>query len=252
MSTPEHHSLRHRVALALDPELRRRQGLSPANRVILGLILLSVVSGVLGTEPLVTQGRERLFFAIEAVLLVAFTVEYLARLWVAPEARGHPSRLRWMLRFDSLLDLAVILSMLLPFLGAESALLRLLRAFRLVQLARLGRYSRALSLVGETLRERRAELVISLAVTLGLMLLSSTLLFIFEGPHQPEAFGSIPRAMWWAVATLTTVGYGDVVPLTALGKFFAALTALTGVAVIALPTGIVAGAFAEAMERHRK
>ncbi len=251
MSTPEAGGLRRRVARALDPALRRR-GLSPANRVVLGLILLSVVTAVLGTEPAVTEGREGLFRAVEGFLLAAFALEYLLRLWAAPDFHGHPSRLRWMLGPAALVDLLVILSMALPFLGFEAAVLRLVRAFRLLQLARLGGYSRALRLVMETLAERRAEMVISVTVTLALMLFAATCLFVVEGPHQPETFGSIPRAMWWAVATLTTVGYGDAVPVTGLGKFFAAITALSGVAVIALPTGIVAGAFAEAMERHRK
>jgi voltage-gated potassium channel len=122
---------------------------------------------------------------------------------------------------------------------------------RLVRLARIGRFSRALNLVFEAIRSRGTELLMAIGIAFALMLAAATLLYIVEGPVQPEAFGSIPRAMWWAVATLTTVGYGDVVPVTPLGRVLAAVTALAGIGFIALPTGILASAFTDALRRAR-
>ena len=129
---------------------------------------------------------------------------------------------------------------------------RLLQLLRLLRLARIGRYSRAMNLVVEAIRSRGTELILSFAFALTLMLGAATLLYIVEGPTQPAAFGSIPRAMWWAVETLTTVGYGDAVPVTPLGRILAAVTALCGIGFIALPTGILASAFSDALRRARE
>lgn len=130
-------------------------------------------------------------------------------------------------------------------------LLRLLRLLRLVRLAKLGRYSLAIGAIGDALRDRRYELGASVAIAIVLLLVTSSLLYVVEGEVQPETFGSIPRAMWWSIATLTTVGYGDVVPITALGRTLAGATALLGIGLVALPTGILAAAFSDALARRR-
>lgn len=149
----------------------------------------------------------------------------------------------------TLLDLVVIVSIGFTLLGLEGVLLRLLRLIRLLRVARLGHFSRALGNIGHAIAERRMELVISVMIAFSLLLLSASALYVIQSEHQPEAFGSIPRAMWWSVATLTTVGYGDIVPVTPLGKIFAALTAITGIGLIAMPAGILASAFSAAMRR---
>ncbi len=159
-------------------------------------------------------------------------------------------RLRYMLTPAALLDLAALLPPLLTLAGGETFLLRAARLLRILRLARLGRFSTAMQHIGVAIRSRRYELLLSLGVAFGLLLTSSTLLYLAEQEAQPENFGSIPRAMWWSIATLTTVGYGDVYPLTALGKFFAAITALTGIGLIAMPTGILAAAFSDALQRQ--
>ena len=112
--------------------------------------------------------------------------------------------------------------------------------------------SRALNLVYVAIRSRSTELSLAFGLAFALMLAASTLLYFVESTAQPEAFGSIPRAMWWAVETLTTVGYGDVVPVTPLGRFLAAVTALCGIGIIALPTGMLAGAFSDAIRQARE
>ncbi|MGI0490010.1 potassium channel family protein [Pantanalinema rosaneae CENA516] len=148
-------------------------------------------------------------------------------------------------------DLVAIMPIFVMAMGPDTFLLRFVRLLRLLRLSRLGAFSAAMNHLGEALRLRRFELLVSVVVVVSLLLFTSTLLYLVEGERQPDVFGSIPRAMWWSLATLTTVGYGDAVPVTALGKFFAGLTAMGGICVIAIPTGILASAFSDVMQQRR-
>ena len=245
-------TLRHRISAAIDPEMRDAPGLSVFNRLVVGGILALIVIAVLETEVHVIRRYDWAMDVTKTVLFVFFAIEYLLRLWVATLNPKVRSIWAYVFSASALLDLAVLLTFLMPFLGLEASVFRLLQITRIVRMARLGRYSRALNLLFEAFRSRATELLLSALLALSLMLAASTLLYIVEAEAQPEAFGSIPRAMWWAVETLTTVGYGDVVPVTPLGRFLAALTALCGIGIIALPTGVLAGAFSEAIRRARE
>lgn len=242
---------RRTLSKELDPQMRSNKGLSSTNRAIVFLILVSILLGVAETEVLLTTGHMHLFAAAHLVLFMAFALEYVARIYASTENPRYRSRLSYALTLPALLDLLVLVSFILPFLGLEATLLRMFRAARLVRLARLGRYSIAMQVIYQAVADRRYELAVSMVIAAGLMLLSSTALYFVERNLQPDAFGSIPRAMWWSVATLTTVGYGDIVPSSALGKAAAALTAVTGIGIIALPTGILAGAFSDALQKIR-
>lgn len=244
--------LRKKLSLALDPEMKATKGLSKTNTTIVYLISLSILLGVLETEKDLTDQFAIGFQLAHGVFFLAFGVEYAARIYAAPENPRHFSSFNYATKFASIVDLLVLASFLLPAFGLEASLLRMFRAARLVRLAKLGRYSLALQMIGNAIYQRRYELGISFVVALGLMLLSSSALYLAERHSQPAEFGSIPRAMWWSVATLTTVGYGDIVPLTLFGRIAAAITALTGIGLIALPTGILAGAFGEALQNIRK
>jgi voltage-gated potassium channel len=220
------------------------------NRVIVVVIVASILWAVLGTEPVLMDKWAPLFRHVDLSFGVFFLVEYLARLWVVdrvPCYRGWKGRLRYMVTPFELVDLFVLLSFFAGFVvftGASgSFVLRLLRVLRILAIARLGRFSKALRNVAAAFAERRYELLVSFFMAGVILLFSSTLMYIVEGPGQPEAFGSIPRALWWSVVTLTTVGYGDVYPVTWLGRICAAVTAITAVGVIAIPAGILAGAF---------
>ncbi|MCC5976744.1 MAG: ion transporter [Salinarimonas sp.] len=244
--------IRQALASALDPDLGTVDGLSWLNRAIVGIIVLSLLLVILETEPLVYAAHERLFTLLELMILTIFMGEYAARLWVCVENPRFSSRLAYARRPMAVLDLVVIVTMAVSLVGFEGALLRLLRLARLLRVAKLGRFAEAFRTIGEAVGARRYELLVSLAVAGGLLLVSASALYLIEGGRQQEAFGSIPRAMWWSVATLTTVGYGDVVPATPLGKVFATLTAITGVGLIAMPAGILASAFSDAMQRKRE
>jgi voltage-gated potassium channel len=162
-------------------------------------------------------------------------------------------RLRYMLSPLAIIDLLAIVPFYLRvWLTVGRFDLRALRTVRLLWLFRivkLTRYSRALNLIGRVIKDRRAELAVAVSAMVIVMVLSSVLLYYVEQPAQPEAFGTIPDAMWWAVMTLTTVGYGDVVPVTPIGRFLGGLVAMLGIAMFALPTSILGAGL---VEHHKK
>lgn len=247
---------RRRLYLELEPAARTRRGLSTANRIVCGAILLATLAAVLETEPDIVATRAGLFTTFEWGFTLLFALEYAARVWVSAENPRYGPGLRGRLRYvrspAAILDLLATAPVLLAFTGSEALLLRLFRLARILRLAQLGRFSRAVRRVSEAVRSRRHELAVSACLAGALLVVSSTLLYLTEGRAQPEGFGSIPRAMWWSVATLTTVGYGDVYPITALGRVLAGLTAVTGIGLVAMPAGILAAAFSDALERQRR
>ncbi|MEQ8346012.1 MAG: ion transporter [Sneathiellaceae bacterium] len=247
--------LRRRSHLQLSPLARTKNGLSLANKCICLIIVLSSVLAILETEPTFVRGWESGIYGLELAFTAIFVLEYAARVWTAVEdpAYRHPlwGRLRYVLTVPAIVDLLAILPVLLLAGASDAILLRLFRLFRILRLARLGRFSMACNHVLEAIRSRRHELLLSLLVAVIALVVSSTLLFLAEGAVQPATFGSIPRAMWWSIATLTTVGYGDVYPVTVLGKVLAAFTAVMGIGLIAMPTGILAAAMSDAFQRRQ-
>lgn len=240
------HEIRPRVRLALYPPLGA--GFTPLTGFLAALIIVSVMLGVVGTEPLVQARFGSVLNAIEILIGALFLIEFTLRVWsagVEPEFVGLTGALRFMRRPLVVVDLVVIVTLLAPAFGAEFAVLRLLRLLRLLALAKFGRYSTALRTLVQAVNRHRYELSLSVVLASLILLLSATAMYLIEGEDQPEAFGSIPRALWWSVATLTTVGYGDVYPVTALGRVFAGLTAMAGIGLIALPAGIMASAFSD-------
>jgi len=150
----------------------------------------------------------------------------------------------------ALIDLFAILPFYLPMLiPVDLRFLRALRLFRLLRLLKMGRYSNAMRVVGSILKRKRPELVVIFVIILVLLIISSSLMYYVENVAQPEKFGSIPETFWWSICTLTTVGYGDVTPVTPFGKVCAGFIALLGIGMFALPAGILASGFEEEMLR---
>ena len=131
-------------------------------------------------------------------------------------------------------------------------MLRLLRLIRLFSVIRVGRYSSALKNVLEAISDRKHELLFAVAISTTVLVISSTFMYLLEAEKQPEVFGSIIRSVWWAAAALTTVGYGDVYPITALGKIFAVISAFSSIGIVALPAGILAGSFTEKFKKNKR
>jgi voltage-gated potassium channel len=223
--------------------------------LLFATILVAVAIAVLGTEPELPSALHVFIERAEWAVGVIFLVEYATRITVAgvlPEFAGFRGRVRYVTQPLLVLDLLALLPFLLGALGSESLMLRLIRVLRLLALTKLVRYSEAMRVVLAAVVERRFELLFAVMLAFLMLLFSSAALYVLEGEAQPKTFGSIPRAMWWSVITLTTVGYGDVYPITPLGKVFAAMTAIAGIGMIAMPTGILAASFSEGFARLRK
>jgi voltage-gated potassium channel len=245
--------LRRRVHDILDDATTHPSG-QALHRGLIALVLISVMASVLETVPSLEARFRPLFLSIEIIACAVFTVEYAARLWTATE---HPpwrglapwrARLRHALSPGGVIDLVSIVPLYASMiLGPDLGVLIL---FRLLRFLKLGRYSPgARSLLDAMSRERRA-LGHCAMILAALVLIAATLMHLVEGKVQPDKLGTIPDAMYWAVVTLGTVGYGDVVPVTPVGKIIASITALLGLVSFAMPVGIIGTAFAEAIQRR--
>jgi voltage-gated potassium channel len=232
--------------------VRARDPVAKISEILLvSLIAANVAAVVLETVPDLVTDYQRFFEVFETISVVIFTVEYLGRLWTSTEQPGRQdqapwsTRLRYMLTPMALIDLISILPFYLAMFFAVD--LRFMRVFRLLRILKLTRHSAALSLVGAVLYAERRALLAAGTVMLVLLVFASSLVYLVEREAQPVAFASIPHAMWWGVATLTTVGYGDIAPITALGKLLGAVVTLLGVGMFAMPAGILASGFAQAV-----
>ncbi len=205
---------------------------------IQALIVLSMVTFTFETIPDLPGGFYRFFFAAEVLIVAIFTAEYLLRLASAPH------KLRFVFSFFGLVDLAAILPFYLAT-GLDLRSVRILRLLRLVRIVKLFRYNRAAKRLVKAFTQVRDELVLFIFMIVILVYLSSVGIYYFENEVQPDKFKSIPHSMWWAVATLTTVGYGDIYPVTAGGRFFTFVVLILGLGVIAVPTGLVASALTD-------
>ena len=238
----------------------RGEGLSPVNRLLVLTVLVAVAIQVLETEPSIYAPHAVWFAAGDLLVGLMFGADLLLRVWAAGERaeyRGLGGRLRFLSRPRVMLDLVAVLPFLVaPWVGFleanDLAFLRLVTATEIILNARLGRLSSALSALRYAIVSRREDLLVSLVLALATMLATAVGLYLVEGRIQPEAFGSIPRALWWSLETLTTVGYGDVFPQTVLGRLLAGVFALAGIGIIAVPTGILAAAFNEAFQRQKR
>jgi len=222
---------------------------TPAGRrfdiAIQSLIVLSLVTFSIETLPNLSAETRRILRLIEIGTVVVFTIEYLLRIAVADDRR------KFIFSFYGLVDLLAIL----PFYVAQRIDLRSLRAFRLLRLFRtlkLLRYSRAVRRLHNALLLIREELALFLCVTLLLMFFASAGIYYFERGAQPEAFASVFHAMWWALVTMTTVGYGDVYPITVGGRVFTFFVLMLGLGVVATPCGMLASALSEARRLERE
>lgn len=221
---------------------------------LIALILLSTVAAVMVTIPAVALRWAPLIWAFDFAVCIIFAVEYGARLWVAPE---HPpwrklsawaARRQWLLSWGAIIDLIAILPFYISAL--EGISLQAFISLRLFRFLKLGRYSIGLSSLADAIRQERHALIGCVVILCSLVLISASLMFGVESAVQPDKFGTIPQAMYWAMITLTTIGYGDVTPVTDLGKLIAAVTAVGSLFMLALPAGIIASAFS--LEVHRR
>lgn len=246
-------NLRRRVFDLLDRSSTERWS-RVLDASLIVLILVNVSAAVLESVPELADRFPTTFLTIEIVSVAVFTAEYAVRLWSAPEHALHGrfadwrARLKIATRPQMLLDLVSVAPVYLAVFTATD--LRTLVMFRLLRFFKIARYSPGLTSLAEAIFAERRALMACGVILVGLVLIAASAMHAVEQDAQPDKLGTIPDAMYWAFITLATVGYGDVVPITPLGKIVASLTAIVGIVMLALPVGILASAFADEIRRR--
>jgi voltage-gated potassium channel len=253
--------LRQRVWELLDVSEDPQSGVADwdwVDVILLVLILLNVVAVILETVKSFQLRFGTAFRVFEVISVGVFSVEYAARIWActADPRYRQPiiGRLRYVSGFDGLVDLLAILpfyiTLALPAAAIDLRILRVLRLLRFARVLKLGRYSDSLGRMKRVIGARRGDLGVALAAVGVVLILASSAIYYVEVDTQPDVFTSIPAAMWWGISALTTVGYGDITPVTPLGKFLGGIIQLLGIAIFALPAGIIAAGYEEESRRN--
>ena len=224
---------------------------------IIVLIILSVIEIILESFEILHVRYGSFFHTFEIFTVTVFSIEYVLRIWIAdlkfPDLSKAKARQKFIFSTAGMIDLIAILPFYLPFiLKFDFRIVRLLRVARLMRIFKISRYTKSLRLVGNLIVQKRSELATTIFITFILILLSSTIMYDLEHEVQPDKFPNIVSTFWWAVATLTTVGYGDVYPVTGWGQFISGVIAILGIGLVALPTGIISSGFIEQLEKDKE
>ncbi|MDB9786831.1 ion transporter [Bacteriovoracaceae bacterium] len=219
------------------------------------VILLNLLMLILETVDSIYSYCPAFFDIFETVSVCIFLTEYILRVISCTSDKkyhhGFIGRIRFIFTPMALIDLIAILPFFLSFATIDLRFMRMLRLLRLFRILKMARYSKTVGLFGRVFRSRIPELTYTLTIIIFLLIASSCIMYFVENGAQPEQFSSIPATMWWSIATLTTVGYGDIYPVTTLGKFFGAVIAILGIGIFALPTGVLGAAFLEVLRKEK-
>ncbi|KKO45367.1 Ion transport protein [Arsukibacterium ikkense] len=246
------------MAKCLEPSTEYDKRYLWVDTLLILLIGLNVIALVLHSIEAIEQVYYQHFIYFELLSIAIFTVEYAARIWSCVDTPYYQQqagsnmqkRLHYIRSPLAIIDLLAILPFYLGFFIQTD--LRYLRVFRLLRVFKLSRYSRAMQLLLNVFKEERYSLFAAFSVLFIIMLVAACAMYTLEKDIQPEHFSSIPQAMWWSLVTLTTVGYGDVTPVTGLGRLFGGLITIVGIGMVALPAGILASGFSEQLSRRRQ
>jgi voltage-gated potassium channel len=223
---------------------------------LVSLISLNILFLIVESVEEIYQQYKLFFHYFELVSVILFTIEYLLRVWTITEDSryAHPvfGRLRYIIKPIAIIDLIAFLPFYIPFIVGDARVFRMLRIIRLIRVFRIVHYFKPLVMIYNVLARKKNELLMSLAAMIFLVVFVSSLMYFVEHEAQPEVFSNIPKTMWWGVITLTTVGYGDVVPVTTFGKFLGSIISLIGIGFFALPAGILASGFSEELSQKER
>ena len=252
------HRLRNYTARVFEGNGKYRRIGRALDVFLMSLIMINVVAIVLeSVAPLAKQYHHE-FLMIELISVGIFTLEYVLRLWSCVDKSVHKEspltnskiRIKYFFSPMALIDLIAILpTILMVFVSVD---LRFLRVLRLMRIFKLTRYSRAMQLLLNSFKEESSSLLAAFFIMAVVLIIASCGIYLIEHDVQPDKFGSIPAAMWWAMVTLTTVGYGDVVPVTPLGRLFGGAITLVSMGMVAIPTGLLASSFSEQLRKRRQ
>jgi voltage-gated potassium channel len=248
--------LRRRLATIFEDDEPRSPATRLFNAMLVLLIVANVAAVVLESVDSIRHELSGVFTRFEHVATAIFAIEYVLRVWASVDFRGAPyghplwGRLRYMRSFFALVDLVAVLPAILGLLGAGD--LRVLRLLRLLRMLKLVRHSTVFGLLWGVLREEARSIWALLFILLLTITISGALMYMLEGEDQPGIFTSIPAAMWWAVETITTVGYGDMVPVTVAGRILGGVISIVGIGTLALFSGLITVGFLDQLKTHRK
>lgn len=247
--------LKKEIFLLFDDIKGNKKGDVALEYFISALIIINIVAIVLESYKELNS-YHYIFSFIELFSIIIFSIEYIIRVWIAdlmyPKLSKFKARLKYIGSFLGLIDLLSILPFYLPFIfKIDLRVIRSLRLFRLLRILKLNRHFKSLKLIGTVVKKVKNDILVTVFVVFILLTLASTLMYNIENEAQPETFSNIGQAFWWAVATLTTVGYGDIYPVTGLGKALSGVIALLGIGIVALPTGIISSAYIEEVQKTK-
>lgn len=233
----------------LEPTVSKSKAAKALEVLLIGLIFLNILAIILESVHDVNVAYGDLFHELEKFSVIIFTIEYALRLWTAPEnpKYQHPfkGRMKYATTTMSVIDLLSILPYYIGSLALDMRVIRIVRLFRLIRVLKIARYLKALNLIQAVVRERREQIVLSVMFIIFLLVMVSTVMYYAEHDAQPTKFSSIPATMWWGIETLTTVGYGDMIPVTPFGRVLGGMIAILGIGLFALPAGILSSGLTE-------
>jgi voltage-gated potassium channel len=225
--------------------------------IIVSSIFLNILLIILDTFSFFHGKHENILKRIELVLAIIFTIEYLIRIWtsvyIIPAIPAYKARLKYLLTFKGLIDIIALIPFYIALIfDTNFDFLKIIRLFRILSILKINRYTNSLSNVGKVIRNKSAQLISSMFVVSILIIFSSVLMYYIENEAQPEKFNNAFSGLWWAIATLTTVGYGDIYPITVIGKILGVLIAFLGIGLVAVPTGIISAGFVEQISEEKE
>lgn len=250
-------TIKKQVFILLDPSESNSFGDKFVDTFLISLILLNILAVILETVDSLFIVYGPVFGAFEFFSVLVFSLEYLLRVWTCTclEKYKHPiiGRIKYIFSVGSFIDLLAIIPFYLPLSRLyDFRFVRIVRLVRFLRVFKLGRYLNASRIISNVFKSKKEELILCLLITLALIVVASSFMYFIEHDIQPDKFSSIPETMWWSVTTLTTVGYGDVVPITYTGKVVTAIISILGVGLFALPAGILASGFSAEFQRLKK
>ena len=219
--------------------------------ILIVLTLIVVIAETFNIPPVLQE----IFNVFEVITVIIFSIEYILRVWTSdllrPNLSPTKARFRYIFSFMAIIDLLAILPFYLPFfIKIDLRALRALRVIRLLRVFKINRYTSALNTIAQVFKNKASQLISSMIVVGLLMIIAAVLMYNIESTAQPDKFSNAFDALWWAIATLTTVGYGDVYPITIAGKVLSIVIAILGIGMVAVPTGIITAGFSEVIDKN--